>query len=301
MRLFDIKRFAINDGPGIRLTLFLKGCPLHCVWCHNPEGISPHPQLLYNSKKCIGCQTCVELCPQHALTLTQQGIQADDTHCLHCHTCSDACPTLALETAGREWTLDEVLGEVEKERLAIQTSGGGVTLCGGEPLMQPEATLSLLRELQRQGIHTALDTTLYCSSSTLQSILPHCNLLLVDLKHMDSTLHKQYTGVDNQPILSNLHVVSQAAIPYWIRIPLIAGINADEANLQATARFLTSLPTPPQQINLLLYHDIGKGKHDRLRTTYNPLSIPMNTPTSEQQDAALRIFRDAGFNVKIGG
>ena len=162
--IFDIKRFAINDGPGIRTTLFIKGCPLRCVWCHNPEGWTDKQQKLYNKKKCIGCRTCVELCPQGALQLTSQGIEATDSACLLCGTCTDNCPTLALQMSGKEWTMDELMKQVEKERQVMQDSGGGVTLCGGDPLMHPAYTLELLMELGRRGFHRAVDTTLYASS-----------------------------------------------------------------------------------------------------------------------------------------
>ncbi len=293
MNIFDIKRFAIHDGPGIRTTIFLKGCPLHCVWCHNPEGIATQPQKLYNGQKCIGCQTCVEACPQQALRLTAQGIAEQPGRCNSCRRCTDNCPTLALEMAGRTWTMDEVMNEVEKERLVMETSGGGVTLCGGEPLLQPEATRALLTELGRRNLHRALDTTLYCSASTLESILPHCDLLLVDLKHMDSPMHQRFTGVPNEPILQNLRKVSEQGIPYWIRIPLIEGINADDNNLLATAAFLASLHNQPERIDLLPYHDIGRGKHARLGTNYNPDHVPMQAPSAERLEHARNILNIA--------
>lgn len=301
VRLFDLKRFAINDGPGIRTTLFLKGCPLHCVWCHNPEGISPAAEKLYNRKKCIGCRTCIDICQQKALHLTPDGIVEDPALCTSCRQCTETCPTLALQMAGRDWTLEEVMKEVEKERLVMKTSGGGVTLCGGEPLMQPESTLTLLHELGQRGFHRCLDTTLYCSASVLERILPQCDLLLIDLKHIDGDKHTLYTGIDNKLILDNIRIVSERAIPFWIRIPFIDGINADEDNVKATANFLSHLPHQPLQVNLLPYHDIGKGKHERLGSTYNPDHIPMATPTQDQLQRAMEIFSMAGLQAKIGG
>ena len=151
--LFDIKRYSINDGPGIRITLFMKGCPLHCVWCHNPEGISPKVQRLYTKKKCIGCQSCVENCPHHALTLTPDGIVCDKERCIVCGKCAEVCPTLAIEMSGKEYTYDQLMAEIEKETEVMDTSQGGVTFCGGEPLMHPEFLLEMLRRCGRLDIH----------------------------------------------------------------------------------------------------------------------------------------------------
>ena len=180
--IFDIKRYAINDGPGIRTTIFLKGCPLRCVWCHNPEGWSPQPQILYKKSKCIGCQTCVEACPQQALQLTPDGIvlhKRDGSLCVK-SPCTTECPTTALELCGREWTMDELMVEIEKERTIMEDSGGGVTLCGGEPLMHPDYTLELLQELGRRGFHRTVDTTLYASPEVVKAVAEHCELFLVD-------------------------------------------------------------------------------------------------------------------------
>lgn len=298
--IFDIKRFALNDGPGIRTTLFLKGCPLHCIWCHNPEGISTRAEKMYNRKKCIGCSTCVDQCPLHLLHLTPDGILQDEG-CTRCGRCTLECPTKAMEMSGREWKTDELMAVVEKERKVMEDSGGGVTLCGGEPLMHPDYALQLLDELGRRRLHRAVDTTLYVSDQTLERVMPACELLLIDLKHMDSQQHQLYTGVPNERILQGIRHVSQRSHPFWIRIPMIAGINADDENLKASASFLASLPVKPEVVNLLPYHDIGKGKHERLGTTYNPQSVLMRTPTDEEQQHALSILQDAGLNARIGG
>lgn len=305
--IFDIKRFAINDGPGIRTTIFMKGCPLHCVWCHNPEGIASEAEKLYTKKKCIGCQSCIEACPQHLLRLTPDGIDGyqqssqSGMNCLLCNSCTNACPTLALEMAGREYTMDQLMKIVEKERRVMEESDGGVTICGGEPLMHPEYLLSILQELGKRGIHRTVDTTLYASDSTVCSVAEHCELFLVDLKHMDDTKHRLYTGVSNEPILRNIKTISRSGHPYWIRIPLIIGVNADDDNIESSARFLASLPTPPEIVNLLVYHDIGKGKHARKGTTYNLEKIKMLPPTESEQQHALEIFNSFGLNSKIGG
>lgn len=298
--IFDIKRFAINDGPGIRTTLFMKGCPLRCVWCHNPEGISPKPVKLYTKKKCIGCQSCVDICPQHNLTLTTDGIK-EVGNCILCGKCTDECPTLALQMAGKEWEMDKLMEIVEKERKVMEDSEGGVTVCGGEPLMHPDYLIALLTELKGRGIHRTVDTTLFASEQTVERVMPLADLFLVDLKHMDCENHKFYTGVPNEQILSNIRLISAAGARFWIRIPLIVGVNADDDNLKASADFLASLPNAPECVNLLVYHDVGKGKHARMGTSYNPDDFSMEAPDDQLQQHALEIFKAKGLNVKVGG
>lgn len=298
--IFDIKRFAINDGPGIRTTLFMKGCPLRCVWCHNPEGISPKPVKLYTKKKCIGCQSCVDICPQHNLTLTADGIK-EVGDCILCGKCTDECPTLALQMAGKEWEMDKLMEIVEKERKVMEDSEGGVTVCGGEPLMHPDYLIALLTELKGRGIHRTVDTTLFASEQTVERVMPLADLFLVDLKHMDCEKHKFYTGVPNEQILSNIRLISAAGARFWIRIPLIVGVNADDDNLKASADFLASLPNAPECVNLLVYHDVGKGKHARMGTSYNPDDFSMEAPDDQLQQHALEIFKAKGLNVKVGG
>ncbi len=298
--IFDIKRYAIHDGPGIRTTLFLKGCPLRCVWCHNPESWSPRPQRLYKRSRCIGCRTCVEACPNGALELTPEGIRPTGAPCSLCGTCARECPAAALEISGRAWPMDELMAEVEKERGVMARSGGGVTLCGGEPLMHPAYTLELLQELGRRGFQRAVDTTLYAEPDVVRAVAAQCELLLVDLKLMDSAAHRRFTGVPNGQILDNIRLIASLGIRYFIRIPLIAGVNADAANLEASARFLASLPQKPEEVDLLPYHDIGKGKHERLGTVYNPEKIPMAAPSEEDLSRSHRIFEAFGLSVRTG-
>ena len=298
--IFDIKRYAINDGPGIRTTLFMKGCPLHCVWCHNPESWSPRQQILYKRSKCIGCQTCVETCPQQILRLSPDGIVMG-SGCTLCGRCAEECPTTALEQCGREWTMDELMSEVEKERDVMTDSGGGVTLCGGEPLMHPDDTIALLKELGRRGFHRTVDTTLYASKEVVEAVADNCDLLLVDLKLMDSDRHYRYTGVKNELILDNIRLLATLGKDFFIRIPLIEGINADEENIEATACFLDTLPWQRRMVNLLPYHDVGKDKHRRMWSTYNPRNILMASPSEEVRQRCKKQLEAHGFHVVIGG
>ncbi len=301
MLIFDIKRYAINDGPGIRITIFMKGCPLSCIWCHNPEGISPHPEKLYTKKKCIGCQTCVKKCPNHALTLTPDGIVTDKNLCTVCGKCAQVCPTLSMQISGEEYSTDQIMKEIEKETTVLDNSKGGVTFCGGEPLLHPKELLELLKRCGEIDLHRAVDTTLFAKWETIDEVMHNCELFLVDLKHMDSDKHRQYTHVPNELIHDNLRKVAAVEKPYWIRIPLIEGVNADEENLTRSASFLASLHTQPEIVNLLPYHDIGKGKHEKQGTIYNPTHISMAAPTEEKIQQAIALFESYGIKAQKGG
>lgn len=278
----------------------MKGCPLRCVWCHNPEGFEDKPVKMYTKKKCIGCQSCVEVCPEKNLVLTSDGIQ-DLGHCVACGKCTNECPTLALEMAGKAWKMEDLMAVVEKERQVMEESGGGVTMCGGEPMMHTDYLCEVLDELGRRGFHRTVDTTLFCSEENVKRVAERCELFLVDLKLMDSEKHRFYTHVGNEQILNNIRMLSEMGKKFWIRIPLIVGINADDENLEASAKFLTSLPTKPEMVNLLVYHDVGIGKHARLGTKYNPEAFPMEAPSEKMQQHALDILQRYGLNTKIGG
>lgn len=302
MFFFDIKRYAINDGPGVRITLFLKGCPLSCVWCHNPEGISPRKEKLYTRKKCLQCQACVRVCPQGALTLDPaKGIVTDADKCRLCGKCTEICPTMALEMSGVSYTADELMREIEKETLMMDKSGGGVTFCGGEPLMHSGMLIELLQRCGKLGIHRAVDTTLFASSTVVRDVMEHTDLFLVDLKHMDSAKHQYFCGVPNERILSNLKMIAEAGKEIVVRIPLIEGVNTDEENMEESARFLSGLSSVPKTVNFLLYHDIGHGKHEKLGTTYNPDKIPMKTPSERTLQRCREIFLQYGIDTTVGG
>ena len=215
--------------------------------------------------------------------------------------CTAECPTTALELCGREWPMDELMAEIEKERTIMEDSGGGVTLCGGEPLMHPDYTLELLQKLGRRHFHRTVDTTLYASQEVVRAVAEHCELFLIDLKMMDNEKHRLYTAVPNQPILENIRLLASLGSDFFIRIPLIEGINTDDENIETTARFLKSLPWQRRTVNLLPYHDVGKDKHHRMWSTYNPQNIPMVTPSEKLQQHCAALLESYGLHVVIGG
>ena len=279
----------------------MKGCPLSCVWCHNPEGISPQKQKMYSKKKCIGCEQCVENCPVSALSATSDGIKSDDTLCILCGQCVKVCPTLAMEMSGVEYTVDYLIHEIEKELIFMDNSEGGVTFCGGEPLLYPATLLELLTRCKAIGVHRAVDTALYAKKETVAEIMTETDLFLIDLKHLDSEKHKQFCGVPNERILSNLRMIAEAEKDFIIRIPLIEGVNADENNLIRSAEFLASLRWKRKIVNLLPYHEVAKGKHEKLGLAFNPDHIPLSAPSPEQQQHAVAIFNRYGITATIGG
>lgn len=297
--VFDIKRYAINDGPGIRITIFLKGCPLKCKWCHNPESQSPEVQKFYNESKCIGAQECVKNCPSDALTLTPKGTVTDYELCTMCGICADACPTRAIEMTGRTYAETELLEIIERERIHMEQSGGGVTFSGGEPLMHPGFLLRMLKICKDENLHCTVDTSGFASPEIIEQVARKTDLFLYDLKSMDAKKHRQWTGVDNRLILNNLKLLAEIGANINVRIPLIRNVNADFNNLNETARFIAGLPGEKPAVNILPYHNIAAGKYTRMGGKYNEKN--MEEPTEEEQNRALEIFRKYGLSVEIGG
>uniref|UniRef100_UPI00321664E0 glycyl-radical enzyme activating protein n=1 Tax=uncultured Draconibacterium sp. TaxID=1573823 RepID=UPI00321664E0 len=297
--IFDIKRYAINDGPGIRITLFLKGCLLSCKWCHNPESQSAAAQKLYTESKCIGAQECVQVCPEDALILTPKGIVTDYEACTLCGICADVCPTRAIEMSGQMYDVNELVEIIEKERVHIDQSGGGVTFSGGEPLMHPEFLLEMLKVCGEHKLHRTVDTCGFADTETLLEVAKRTELFLFDLKLIDSAKHKKWTGVSNKLILENLRVLAESGAKINIRIPLIRNVNADYNTLTQMAEIIAALPGKKPVVNLLPYHNIAAGKYNKLGLKYNEFN--MEEPTEEEQNRALAIFEKYGIEAEIGG
>ena len=297
--LFDIKPYSINDGPGIRVTVFLKGCPLNCLWCHNPESISPHVQKMYSKNKCIGCGTCVDHCPQKSLKLTPDGIVTDFNTCDMCGVCAEVCPTRAMEMSGRPVTVEEVMKVLKREILTMDHSQGGVTISGGEPLMHAGFLIELLDACGKEGIHRAVDTSGMAKTETLLEVAKRTDLFLYDLKVMDPETHKKFTGVSNDKILDNLRILAQTGAEINIRIPLIHGVNTDEKNLYAAAQFVSALEGSPKTVSLLAYHNIAINKHNKLGQKYDFTGL--SEPSKEEIDRAISIFAEHGLTATVGG
>jgi len=297
--LFDIKRYSINDGPGIRITVFFKGCPLRCAWCHNPESISPRAQKLFTAGKCIGCGECIKVCPQQACTLTTAGIVTDPQRCTLCGACADICPTRAVELSGFYKNLPELLEIIEKERPLFDQSQGGVTCSGGEPLLYPDYLIPLLDSCGERAIHRAVDTCGHVPTETLLTVAERTDLFLYDLKLIDSDRHRQFTGVGNERILGNLTALAATGARIDIRIPLIKGINADQVNLSQTAKFISTLEGEPKTVSLLPYHAIAAHKYKKLGGVYQDEGLA--EPSQDDISRAIACFDTYDVTAQVGG
>jgi pyruvate formate lyase activating enzyme len=297
--VFDIKRYAINDGPGIRVTIFMKGCPLSCRWCHNPESISPRVQKMYTEAKCIGCGECVDTCPEMACELTPEGIVTDSDLCTRCGMCAQVCPALATEMSGRYESVEDLLKVIENERTFFDQSGGGVTFSGGEPLMYPAFLIEMLDACGHLQIHRTVDTSGLASTETLLEVARRTDLFLYDLKLMDEKKHKQWTGVGNQRILRNIRTLAESGADIQVRIPLINGVNSDEQNIEATAAFVAALPGITRPVSLLPYHNVAGGKSAKLGIKHDATS--MATPGEDEMKRVIAQFESHGLVAAVGG
>lgn len=296
--VFDIKKFSIHDGPGIRTTVFFKGCPLSCWWCHNPEGQAPKPELVFRESRCIRCGACLEVCDQGAISWDGDVVSTDGEKCALCGACVEVCYAEAREMVGQEMTVAQVMAEIERDVPFYDESGGGVTFSGGEPLLQQGFLLALLRACNEKEIHTALDTCGFATWETLDSIRKHVDLFLYDLKLMDEAKHRKFIGVSNELILKNLQMLSKRGYNICLRVPIIPGINDDAENIRQIGTFAAALPRL-NQVDILPYHRAAAEKYDRLNKVYG---LPETRPPSDERMAEItQILRGFGLQVKTGG
>jgi len=297
--VFDIKRYAINDGPGIRITVFLKGCRLSCAWCHNPESISRKVEKLYTASKCIGCRACVEACPENAVELTPNGIVTNPGKCLLHGACAVACPAKATEICGENIPIEDLMKEIEKERLFFDTSGGGVTFSGGEPLIYHEFLIKILDRCGERHIHRVVDTCGYAEEKILLDVARRTDLFLYDLKHMDREQHKRWIGASNETILGNLEALAATGANIVIRIPLIENVNTDDENIIKSAEFVSKLSGDKKAVNLLPYHKVAETKFGKLGRPDDFRLL--EEPSAGRIEHIIGIFEQHGLQASAGG
>lgn len=295
--VFNIQRYSIHDGPGIRTVVFVKGCPLHCVWCDNPEGQKSRPELVLFTDRCFACSSCVEACPRSALLDVKGTIEILRNRCDLCGDCVRVCSSGALQQIGRTMTVREVIQEVEKDQTFYEVSGGGVTVSGGEPTTHQRFVEALLSVAQERGISTALETCGQTNWSVLKRLLKYTDLVLYDIKAMDKSLHKRLVGTSNAKILSNAARAAECR-PMIVRVPVVPGINDNEENIRAVATFARRL-RGVKEVHLLPYHRLGESKYPRLNMNYKIQGL------ASPSDALMQDLKDImvgyGFMVRIGG
>lgn len=296
--VFDIQRYCVHDGPGIRTTVFLKGCSLRCFWCHNPESLSPRPQLITYPHKCIGCGKCGALCPNRCFGGAAGPAALNRAACRACGACAKTCYAGALVMSGKTWRVDEVMKQVLTDAVFYKNSGGGMTCSGGEPLAQADFTAELFAAARENGVHTALDTAGNVDFSRFEQALPWTDLVLFDFKAADPGLHEQGTGSRNERILANLERLAGSGdfqVPVWIRIPVIPGFNNTRDNMEATAAFLKKLPRV-RRLELLPYHQLGASKYEGLGMSYGHRDLA--PPTKGEMASLAAAFEGSHYTVE---
>ena len=292
-RVLNIQRFAVHDGPGLRTTVFFKGCPARCPWCHNPESQSFVPELMRFPERCVSCGSCAAAC---AHGLCPDGF--DRNLCAGCTRCAEACPSGARQIAGRWMTVDEVLADVESDRVFYEASNGGLTCSGGEPLSQPRFLHKLLETAKSRGLSTCVDTCGAGSRRALLAIAPLTDIFLYDLKTMDERRHRVFTGLPLAPLLGNLAALAAVHECIWIRIPIVPGLTDDRADLERAGEVVAGMPGV-RRVCLLPYHKHGSAKFHRLGRPYTlPDAVP---PRAQALDAIAALFRRRGLDTQIGG
>lgn len=300
--IFNIQKFSTHDGDGVRTTIFFKGCPLRCMWCHNPESQHYYKELIFHQHKCTACGRCVAKCKQEANSIVDGKIVFDRSKCTACGVCTDWCITEARELAGKEYTVDALVKEAMKDKIFYEQSGGGVTLSGGEVMASQHMDYveEVCRKLHENGVSVFIDTSGYTDYENLKRILPYVDVFLYDIKVMNPEDHKKYIGVDNSLILENLKKLSDEGAGLYIRLPIIQQVNATDEHIESVIHFLKENNIHARQVNLLPYHDIGKGKYASLDMEYH--DDEMSVPVSELMEHFKSMFVEQGFNkVNIGG
>lgn len=295
--VFNIQRFSVNDGPGIRTIVFLKGCPLSCQWCSNPESQNSNKELLFNKQNCIGCHKCEVICKKNAINFNLSN-RIDRESCISCGECAESCYPGALVISGKEMKVKEVLSEISKDATQFRHSNGGVTLSGGEPLMQGDYALELLKGCKSMGINTAIETTGYVSKNTIDKVGPWVDLVLLDIKTIDEEKHLRYVGKSNKMILENAKIISKLVPDLIVRVPVIPGFNCDTKSIQAIAQFTKTLESV-KEIHLLPYHKFGLNKYECLDREYK-ISSEVHEPSQELMVGLKKVVEDEGLKCNIG-
>ena len=290
----NIQRCSTEDGPGIRTTVFFKGCPMTCTWCHNIETIDPNSSVVWYAVKCIGDQGCVRACPEGALEMTPDGLRIDREKCVVCGTCEDACPTGAVKVMGKVWYSHDLVQELLRDKVFFETSNGGVTLSGGEATYQAKFAIETAKGLKKEGVHVALDTCGYCSEKVLREFLQHVDMVLYDLKVMDPIKHKEYTGVPLEKILTNARIIAESKKPVWIRTPIIPEHTDAEENIRAIARFIIENIPNAERYDLLAFNRMCIDKYALFDLEY-PLK-DYDLMAEETMDHLAQVARDEGLS-----
>lgn len=294
--IFDMERFSTADGPGIRTVVFFKGCNLHCCWCHNPESIRSYPELEMNPTECIGCGGCAQSCPSGAHIMTASGHGLERSLCTRCFACTQECPSGALKVIGTHRSLESCMKEIREDTAFYSRSGGGVTLSGGEVLLQADFAARLLRQCREEGIHTAIESNLCFPEETVRKVAPWLDLAMADIKHMDPQRHKEATGQENHRVLNNLRLLDSLGIPAIVRTPIIPGFNDEDENIRSTAEFLREM-RHLRYYELLSYNPMGNDKRRRLG--YSVPDIPV--PKKETMLHLASIARQSDITVWVDG